>query len=216
MRDPSANTVTDSAMDTNLIVPYNSQAITPFIDDDATTLDFTVNYIDLPLSDASTFMARSKSEEPAYRSACGVTFTLPLFPTKLKLKRNKMIGDSKREVTFLDETARTDHPIPTALASQSFNDLKSIQEGKVEVCYKSEFIFLSKIAISCRIRRMILVNERETAEARLRDLYHVQLKCKEKQQLSRKRLEKILLQIVTELLRLYYQGPVSMLIATSP
>ena len=144
----------------------------------ATTLDFSVSYIDLPYTVASTYMGRNRVEEVGYRAACGKTFSLPLFPCNLKMK---LETDLLTENTNLE--INTDR--------RSFILGESVNEIKTEKTYKSEFILLSRIAVSVRIRSIILKNEKEAAVIKLHSLNLLQEKCREKKQQSRKRYIKL-------------------------
>jgi hypothetical protein len=144
-------------------------------DEEESSVFFSVAYLSLPITVRSSYMGRQKSEELAYRSSCGVSFELPLFPSTLA-------------------TSLTAGTLKTSIRTSNVIDAKDVMEKDrspkndfEKVQYKPEFIFLSRISVSVRIRRLILSEEIDMVIKRTHDLRQLEQRCEARSKQLRKR-----------------------------
>ena len=127
-------------------------------------LRYCVAFLDMPEDVAGKYMCRRGREEDAYRAACGKEFVLELFPPRL-------LNSNAFSYTFDGDDDDDDE-----------------EDGTKKLRYRPEFVWLSRISVSVRIRRVVLLGEIDTETKRFQELADLRQLCYEKRKMMRKRL----------------------------
>ena len=125
-------------------------------------LRYCVAFLDMPEDVAGRYMCRRGREEDAYRAACGKEFVLELFPPRL-------LNSNAFSYTFDGDDDDDD-------------------DGTKRLRYRPEFVWLSRISVSVRIRRVVLLGEIDTESKKFQELADLRQLCYEKRKMMRKRL----------------------------